>query len=123
MSEELKHQTKVLEEKVEMFHRLKEMEGKVKALSASPVLHNSPTCAPPFLPASLQVSRLEMELQWVLVKEMEAGIPPLEEQVQKERERVQRNGKRITINEVGKICKTICIHSGLHTHNKQPVEI
>ena len=53
-----------------------------------------------------------MELQWVLVKEMEAGIPPLEEQVQKERERVQRNEKRITTNEVGKICTHI-IH--IHT--------
>jgi recombinational DNA repair ATPase RecF len=74
LSEDLKKEAKLLEERLHLFDRLKEMEDKVR--------------------------KLEMELQWVMVMELEKNVGPLEEHLAKEKSRLPRNQHTITKAEV-----------------------
>ena len=47
-----------------------------------------------------QVRKLEMELQWVMVMELEKNVGPLEEHLAKEKSRLPRNQHTITKAEV-----------------------
>lgn len=62
-------QAKELEEQVQTFERLREMEEKVR--------------------------ELEKELEWAMVIQIEKAVPPIEADIEKERERIPRNESRV----------------------------
>lgn len=89
----------MLEEKVHLFDRLKEMEEKVYTSTYlhKHIQHKSTHT----MSHQHQVSNLEKELQWVMVMELERNIAPLEDQLQKENSRIPRNQQNVTKAQVG----------------------
>lgn len=62
-----------------------------------------------------------MELQWVMVVELEKVVPPLEEQLQKEKSRIPRNQQNITRAEVRSLQKgRACIHVYMYIAHTSP---